>query len=409
MRIATFELGTEGASGLAGLLSELGHELAFLHKVPAGEFVRLPRTAFHSVDALIAYTGFDARAAADFIRSIRMQTSLPILVIGRIENSRDAIDLIRLGANDYLFQDESLPRELEAALQRQTHRAVDGAAAAKVICVSSAAGGGGSSTLAANLSVLLAEVCGNCGLIDFDQRKGDLSRQLDAPIDRTLADLARISDRIDPELLKPVICRLRSNVSLLASPCAAGSNDRLSLDQMEQVVVAARQLFPVVVIDLEDLFRIEPQSLLDNCDALLLLVRPDISGFWRAGNALQNLSSRPRVAECLRVVLNRADIYGAVDSGRAFRLLGVESYQSIPDDRWITISLNLGEPIVQERPDSPAAKAMRSIARTLVEDLELPPDGAKNCIPSPYYSQRRGWLGGLSRIVGVLPAADGEK
>lgn len=403
MQIALFSDDVALDYPIRELILDQGHHCSIPLPLPLEELSQLQTEGLAGIDAIVLMSSDDPKRSADWVRTVGRQTDAAILVVGRCEGPRAILEIIRAGAEDYLPAGDSLPADLRAAFERVEERRRSTHPEAKTICLASASGGAGTSTIAVNLALLLARTCGGCGLIDLDLRRGDLARHLDVQPTRTIADLFAATDRIDRSLLEQALCPLPSGVSLLAAPPTLPESPRVTYDAVNRILETAKRMFPVLVIDLEDVFHLEQISVINRSDLLLLVTRADISSFWRTRNALEFMSQSSRVGERCRVVINQSDAAAALNPAQGARLLGVKDCWQVPHDPLhINVAINLGNPVVSESPTAPSSRALQRMASRLMQELmgteAQAPDERASPLKAPWFSGRLGsWLGEWSR------------
>ncbi|MBQ6004729.1 MAG: hypothetical protein IJL14_00600 [Selenomonadaceae bacterium] len=122
---------------------------------------------------------------------------------------------------------------------------------AKLISFFSPKGRAGRTTLAAILSLLIAEKTGErVALIDADLQFGDLPIFFDVEPKRTVVDAAQDIKLLTPVSLAPYFFPIKDGVYLLSSPERPEYAELVAPDSLVEVVMMAGSIFRYVLIDL---------------------------------------------------------------------------------------------------------------------------------------------------------------
>lgn len=122
---------------------------------------------------------------------------------------------------------------------------------ARLITFFSPKGRAGRTTLAAILSLLLAEKTGErVALIDADLQFGDLPIFFDVEPKRTVVDATQDIKLLTPLSLEPYFYQIKDGVSLLASPERPEYAELVAPDNFSEVVMMSENIFRYVIVDL---------------------------------------------------------------------------------------------------------------------------------------------------------------
>ena len=122
---------------------------------------------------------------------------------------------------------------------------------AKLISFFSPKGRAGRTTLAALLSLLIAEKTGErVALIDADLQFGDLPIFFDLAPKRTIVDATQDIKLLTPMTFAPYFVEIKKGVSLLASPDRPEYAELVSPENLVETVMLTGQIFRYVLIDL---------------------------------------------------------------------------------------------------------------------------------------------------------------
>jgi len=250
----------------------------------------------------------------------------------------------------------------------------------RVVVFCAPKGGTGRTTLAVNMAIALHHRTREpVALVDADYAAPALDVALNLPNDRTITDLLPRLSQLDEELVSGVMVRHVSGIQVLLAPAPEGVAIPIPLQQVQQVMVALRQMFPWVLVDLGLPLDETAYAFLDDSDRIIMSVLPEMVGLRNARLMLSQLHGRGYPDERVWLVLNRADLPGGVSRKSIEERLGVAIHHEIPDDQALaTHAVNRGVPIMMGGGRGAVAAAMNRLAQELVRDLQpqlLRPDG----------------------------------
>ncbi|MEE8451753.1 MAG: hypothetical protein V3R99_07550 [Thermoguttaceae bacterium] len=290
------------------------------------------------------------------------------LVIGPTDDAQLILQTLREGADEYL-DEASLEMQLAAAIVRlKTKRSSRPAPerTGRVISVLAPSGGSGSSTIAANISTVLADKHGECGLIDLKLAAGDLASMLDLKPTHSLADLCERLGRVDQSMFQQFFVRHASGVHLLAAPARFADIERVTCKGVRRMLAMARARFPYVVADLDNAFDAEQVETLWQSDVILLVLRLDYTSIRNAKKVIDNLAATGIGMERVEMVVNGYGQARQLDVRQAEEALGVKLRHRIPNDpASVNRAINKGVPVVLLRPSARISKSIRNLAESV--------------------------------------------
>ena len=137
-------------------------------------------------------------------------------------------------------------------------------------------------------------------------------------------------------------------------------------DRIGQLIDVAKSAYDIVVLDTPPHFDATTLAALDRSDRLVLVATMDIPTVKNCKLALQTLNllqyPRERIALVVNRPLGRADLR----EGDISRTLDMPISAVIPLDKEIATAVNRGVPVTVSASRSPAAKAMRELAESLL-------------------------------------------
>lgn len=238
----------------------------------------------------------------------------------------------------------------------------------RVIAVSGGKGGVGKSTLAVNLAVTYGSLGSKTLIMDGDLGMADLNLLFGRAPERSLLDVLRGTDLDD--VVVPT-----HGVYLL--PALNGSHQLANLDaglreQLTAAIAGWASRFQTLVIDTAAGIQAANMELTDTADEVLVVATPEPLSLADAYACLKVLATRhgrKRAFICPNQVRSAEEAHTIVGqlTKLSNRFLGVEliALPAIPSDPGVSFAAAEGTPLVIARPDSPASRAMRRLARTL--------------------------------------------
>jgi pilus assembly protein CpaE len=139
---------------------------------------------------------------------------------------------------------------------------------------------------------------------------------------------------------------------------------------VQQILVLLKRTFSWVVVDLGLPLDETATALLDGADLIIMTFLPEMVGLRNAQVMLDQLYRRGHRDEKVWLLLNRAEMRGGVPVGDIEERLGIRLEHTVPDDApLVTHSINRGVPLVMSHGRSAVARAVRTLARQLMDEL----------------------------------------
>jgi pilus assembly protein CpaE len=326
------------------------------------------RLAQFQADMLVVVLSPDPERGLEALRNLRRQAPGYLLAVGQASEPKLILRALNEGADVFLDEAE-LETGLEAALARRHSKEEAAAApAGRVVAVLAASGGCGASTVAVNTAAILAKDHKSCALFDLKPGRGDLAALLDLKPVYTLADLCLNTTRLDRAMFEKVLVTHSSGVHLLGSPQLFGGLRVITPQGVGQALTLARQLFPHVVVDLEDCFHEEQALAIRQATVLLLVIRPDFTSLRNARRILEHAKEMGFPANRVRLVVNRTGQPNELPLADAETALGLKISHYIPDDpKTINGANNTGIPAVLKAPSAKVSQSLSQLARSVLE------------------------------------------
>ena len=238
----------------------------------------------------------------------------------------------------------------------------DAGPARRVITVLSPKGGSGKTTIATNLAVTLARATpGKVAVVDLDLQFGDVAAALHLQPEHTLGDVAH-TDHLDATALKVFLTPHESSLFALCSPDTPAEADDISYEHAARALALLSEELPTVVVDTSAGLGPETLAAIDVSTDLLFVCSLDVPAIRGLRKALDALDRLGMTTQRRGLVLNRADSKVGLAPADVEEVLGMKISASIPSSRDVALSTNEGQPIVESRPRTPAARELQRMA-----------------------------------------------
>jgi pilus assembly protein CpaE len=318
-----------------------------------------------------------ARALQSIESLAELLPDSPILAYSSQTDAESARRTVVAGARDYLTKplksDEVIKAVQTALAQQERRRALrSGEAAASprsagmVITIFGAKGGIGKTTIATNLAAALVAInAGSAVVVDVDTIFGDAAMMLDVPVDVSLVDMAGRVDQLDRESLGNSLARHSCGVRVLPAPFEPIDWRNVSPEAVDKVITLLAQTHDFVIVDcpatLTDLVAVA----LEKATVVLLMTSLDITSIKDTTTALKLLNSGMNNEDKIKLVINHATNLNSVQEQDVSKVLRREVFWSVPYDSDVSASLQMGTPMVIDRPLSGISETIREMAATL--------------------------------------------
>lgn len=250
------------------------------------------------------------------------------------------------------------------------------------VAVYSPRGGAGTSTVATNLAVAMAEETGSKVLL-FEGKLffGHQEVMLNLRGQNNLADLVQHATHLDDSLIHDVILEHASGIHVLLAPGNLQIAQGIKADDLYTIFVALSRMYDFIVVDNGSMLSEPSVTMMDAADRIMLVTNPDLAALHDTSRFIQLSRSLGYAPDKMLTVLNKAGVNGGVRQNDIEAVLHYQLYAQIPSDPDAALrSLNRGLPMLVRYPRSPASKAIRQIAKNLL-DMTLT-DASREPAPS---------------------------
>jgi len=242
-----------------------------------------------------------------------------------------------------------------------------------IITIYSPKGGVGKTTLAANLSVAIAQrTHQRVAVIDNNPQFGHLGLVLNVHANYNWMDILTRSDDLDPELVEGMMASHASGIQVLLAPTEIERADAFPPLAVSNLLSKLRTMYDWIIVDSWPVLTDSTLDVLEIADRVLLMLVPDITCLRDTKQFFELVESLNYPLSKFDIIVNRATEGGldreAIEEGLR-RKIALEIPQ---DDPLVTHSLNRGIPLVISHKRSPVSKAVRQLADRLAADRESP-------------------------------------
>lgn len=274
---------------------------------------------------------------------------------------------------------------------------VTSAGQGKVIALFSSKGGVGCSTIAANLAVAIKNTFPDSTvvLVDANVQFGGIDVLLNLQGSRTIVDLAEKADDLDPDFINSVLTSHASGIKVLLAPPRPELGDMVGTEQMTLILQELKRYYDFVIIDMRSVLLDLELTIFDQADRIILIATPDIPAVKNVKLCFDILNTLEYPEEKMMLLINQADVRGAIRPEDIEGSLRHPVAATLPDDeRLVTTAINQGVPFALTHRNSPLAQSVVEFAGLLVRDLQSPTDQA----PASSEGPPRGASGLLGRL-----------
>lgn len=262
----------------------------------------------------------------------------------------------------------------------------------EAIVITSGKGGVGKTTTTANIGAGLAQAGQKVALIDADigLRNLDVVMGLENRIVYDLVDVVEGFAKLKTALIKD---KRFDNLYLLP---AAQTRDKtaVSPEQMRDLVGELKQEFDFVLIDCPAGIEQGFKNAVAGSDKAVVVATPEVSSVRDADRIIGLLEAEEKHHPSLIVnrirpsMVKKGDM---MDISDMIEILAIELLGVVPDDEFIVVSTNRGEPAVMN-PQSRAGEAYRNVTRRLM---------GENVPFLKLEDESQGFIGRLRKMMGI--------
>jgi pilus assembly protein CpaE len=284
------------------------------------------------------------------------------------------IKAMRMGIKEFLqipIQEEEFSAALDRFFRRREQKSDGPVKRGRVIAVLGAKGGIGGTTLAVSLATALRRITGKeAVLVDMRQPSGDVPIFLDLEYTYTWGEITKEIERADSTLVRSVAAKHPSGLAVLPSPGLPEDEALDSPQAIHALFSLLREEYEYILVDANTSIDETLLKLLEISDDVLLLLTmnvPCLAAVKRFMDALRPMN--PQYTNKIRYVSSCSMEKCDLDPDQAEEIIGKRIEWAIPVDyKGATQAMNLGKPLIDSSPRSPAAKAILKIAEEIARE-----------------------------------------
>ncbi|QEG39619.1 AAA family ATPase [Roseimaritima ulvae] len=300
------------------------------------------------------------------LQHLRTVSQLQVVVVSQLADSETTLQIFRAGASDALIWRSDLRDQLAKLMHRLRADQTGTSRSGKMITVVPSGDLGDANLLSVNLAATIARCTGDCGLIDLHLRGGDLATMLKLAPTHTLYALLTQKQGVDESMIEQTLAAHATGIRLLASPKMFSRLNNVHASLCRPILRYLKASRPCTVVNTDDAIHAGQLRALALSDAVLVTTRLDIVSLARAKETLRFLQANHSSHIDLHVVAMRSGHISELPVKAVCKLLEITELVCIPDDPVaITASLNIGNPLVHEYPQSAFATAIQHWAEKL--------------------------------------------
>jgi pilus assembly protein CpaE len=315
----------------------------------------------------------DAHLPVHDIASIREHTQAPIILLASGESSQLLNEALETDVADVLLLPQ-LADNVVFAVRKAAHAGrrleAEGGVGkrGRILTVFSPKGGTGKTVTATNLACAFAKYeKKRTLLIDLDLQFGDAAIMLGLEPEKTIYDLVVAPGELDSEKLAGYTTRHASGVDVLPAPLRPEDAELVTEPKVNRLLEVARGSYDLIVVDTSPFFHGPMLATLDRTDELLVLCGLDVPTLKNVKLAQHTLDLLSFPASRVRFILNRSNSKVGMKRSEVESALGVKIAFEMPSDRAVPLAVNRGTPAVLAEAGCDFSRAVRSIAKGLLE------------------------------------------
>jgi pilus assembly protein CpaE len=315
----------------------------------------------------------DAHLPVHDIASMREHTQAPLILLASGESSQLLNEALDTDVADVLLLPQ-LADNVVFAIRKAAHagRRLESEGGhgrrGRILTVFSPKGGTGKTVTATNLATAFAKYeKKRTLLIDLDLQFGDAAIMLGLEPEKTIYDLVVAPGELDSEKLAGYTTRHSSGVDVLPAPLRPEDAELVTEPKVNRLLEVARGSYDLIVVDTSPFFHGPMLATLDRTDELLVLCGLDVPTLKNVKLAQHTLDLLSFPASRVRFILNRSNSKVGMKRSEVESALGVKIAFEMPSDRAVPLAVNRGTPAVLAEAGCDFSRAVRSIAKGLLE------------------------------------------
>ncbi len=230
-----------------------------------------------------------------------------VIVLGQLNDIALYRELLSQGISEYLVTPVSAHEILDTI--RTIFADPSAPPRGKVFAFFGARGGVGASTIAQNVAWELAgTIADDVIYVDLDVAFGSSSLAFNAESKQSVGEALAQPDRVDTVLMERFLVKYGEHLQVLMSSADLRSPGIVDFEAVEKVLEVARQMSPIVVVDIPHIWAPWSEPLMRSADDLVIVALPDLGNLRECKNLVEHFVPKRDILPT-RIVLNRVDAY----------------------------------------------------------------------------------------------------
>lgn len=329
-------------------------------------------TSPHKPDLIISDVSMPEMDGFEFIRRVRSHEETkktPIILLTSYVDTRNKIEGLEAGADDYLAKSVSLTElelRVKALLARKhINETSINEISARSIAVFSLRGGVGVSSIAVNLSVALSQLWGiDTCLWDMAMGVGQCALMLNLKPVSTIASFSDWHEKtLDDATLRSMLLKHDSGIWLMPAPTSVEELELINTQTVDLVWTGVQSLSPYLIIDAGNHFTEPTLTILERSDIILLVMAPELASVNAAYQAIKVFNDIGLPAGKIIPILNHTNQMETFTKEKISSSLKKKILAEIPfDDRNMVKAINQGTPYLMLAPKTDTSIAISKLA-----------------------------------------------
>jgi pilus assembly protein CpaE len=294
---------------------------------------------------------------------------LYILALSSSPDAEHGLQAMRAGAHDLLRKPvrEVDIRIAAEKVQKARTRKEPSERRGKIVTVFSNKGGNGTTTIAANLADALVSHHGKrVVLVDLVLAHGDVTMFFNANPTYTILDLARNTQKADPEYLQSLLVQHASGVHILADPPRIEDAEQISAQQVKEMLAALRATFDLVIVDTPHQFDEKTLTALEMSDTVFLVTLLNLPSLKNTQRSIELFARLGFLDERVKLVLSRYLPNEEISRESIEGIMNLPIFHMVPNDYpTVLSSINRGKLLSEIAPDKEVTASFRQMAELL--------------------------------------------
>ncbi len=237
----------------------------------------------------------------------------------------------------------------------------------QMVTVCSTKGGVGKTVIATNLAAYLAMQGKDVYIVDLDLQYGDVAVMFKLTPKRSIHDAVLAGDRLDQEMLESLVATHKeSRTKALLAPVEPDLAELINEKQVAGVLSFLKANADYVIVDTAASIDKIVVEAVDMSDRIFLVAAMDLPSIKSAKIAYGMLQILNVPKERISLLLNRADSKVGLTAAQAEKTIGTKVFATIPSDRLVPRSVNMGSPVVVSSTRTDVGRAFERLGQIVL-------------------------------------------